>query len=62
MLICPCIVNQFLKMFQKDYPFFVQYFIPCKRLYMFHPKHVDFYWNIFKNWYKFILHNFVIVF
>jgi hypothetical protein len=33
MLISPCIVNQFLKMFQQDDTFFGQYFIPCKRLY-----------------------------
>jgi hypothetical protein len=38
-LISPCIVNQFLKMFQQDDTFFVQYFIPCKRLYMFRVKH-----------------------
>jgi hypothetical protein len=28
-------------MFQKHDTFIVQYFIPCKRLYMFHPKHVE---------------------
>jgi hypothetical protein len=39
MLISPCIVNQFLKMFQQDDTFFVQYFIPCKQLYMFRGKH-----------------------
>jgi hypothetical protein len=37
MLICPCIVNQFLKMFQLVDTFFVQYFIPFTRLYMFRP-------------------------
>jgi hypothetical protein len=39
MLISPRIVNQFLKMFQQDDTSFVQYFIPCKRLYMFRVKH-----------------------
>jgi hypothetical protein len=39
MLISSCIVNQFLKMFQQDDTFFfVQYFIHCKRLYMFRVK------------------------
>jgi hypothetical protein len=28
-------------MFQQDDTFFVQYFIPCKWLYMFQPKHVE---------------------
>jgi hypothetical protein len=31
--------DQFLKMFQQDDTFFVQYFIPCKQLYMFRVKH-----------------------
>jgi hypothetical protein len=39
MLICQCIVNQFLKMFQQYDTFFVQYFITRKRLYMFRVKH-----------------------
>jgi hypothetical protein len=38
MLISPCIVNQFLKIFQQD-DTFVQHFIPCKQLYMFRVKH-----------------------
>jgi hypothetical protein len=38
MLISPCIVNQFLKMFQQDGTF-VHYFIPCRQLYIFRVKH-----------------------
>jgi hypothetical protein len=38
MLISPCIVNRFLKMSEQDDTFFVQYFIPWKRLYMFRVK------------------------
>jgi hypothetical protein len=40
MLICPYIVNQFLTIFQQD-DTFLQYFIPCKRLYIFRVKHVE---------------------
>jgi hypothetical protein len=38
MLFSPYIVNQFLKIFQKD-DTFVQYFISCKQLYMLRVKH-----------------------
>jgi hypothetical protein len=40
MPISPCIVNQFLKLFQKDDTFLYSIFIPCKQPYMFQPKHV----------------------
>jgi hypothetical protein len=43
MLISPCIVNQFLKMFQQDDIYFLQYFNPCKWLYMFRVKHSPMY-------------------